>query len=103
MERRGKMARKSPKEKRPKAKIVRFQFHAPEAEMVSLAGNFNDWDTSALPMKKDKEGNWKASLNLGSGRYEYRFFVDGTWHDDPIAQERVDNPFGGRNSVSVVA
>jgi 1,4-alpha-glucan branching enzyme len=102
MERRGKMARKSPKEKGPKAKRVRFQFHAPEAEMILLAGNFNDWDTTALPMKKDKEGNWKASLNLGPGRYEYRFFVDGTWQDDPNAQERVDNPFGGQNSVRVV-
>lgn len=102
MGRRGKMPRKSSKEKGPRAKKVYFEFHAPEAEMVSLAGNFNDWDVNALPMKKDKKGNWKTSLNLGPGRYEYRFYVDETWKDDPNAQEWVGNPFGGRNSVRVV-
>lgn len=86
------MTRKSPKEKRLKSKKVRFQFHAPKAEMVSLAGSFNDWDVTALPMKKDKEGNWKASLNLGLGRYEYRFLVDGTWQDDPMPKRGLTIP-----------
>lgn len=39
MERRGKMARKSSKEKGPKVKKVYFEFHAPEAEMVSSGCN----------------------------------------------------------------
>jgi 1,4-alpha-glucan branching enzyme len=33
---------------------VQFEFPAPEAKEVYLVGNFNNWDASANPMKKDK-------------------------------------------------
>ena len=53
-------------------------------------------------MKKDKKGIWKVSVPLEPGRYEYRFWVDGDWADDPNAQERVENPFGSQNCVRTV-
>ena len=93
------MPRKPSRQTGPKSKRVRFDFYAPEAQWVTLAGDFNSWDVNALPMKKDKEGNWKTTLNLAPGRYEYRFYVDGVWQDDPKAQDRVDNSFGGQNCV----
>lgn len=96
------MAKKVNQKTGSRTKIVRFDFHAPEAQMVSLAGDFNGWDVNALPMKKVKKGNWKGSVNLGPGRYEYRFYADDTWQDDPNAQERVNNSFGGQNSVRIV-
>jgi len=40
-------------------------------------------------MKKDNKGTWEISFALPAGRYEYRFWVDEVWHDDPNAQERV--------------
>jgi 1,4-alpha-glucan branching enzyme len=51
---------------------VAFTFHAPEATEVFLAGGFNNWDTSSLPMKKDKDGVWKTTVKLLPGRYEYK-------------------------------
>jgi 1,4-alpha-glucan branching enzyme len=102
IERRRKMAKKANQKTGSRTNIVRFDFHAPDAQIVSLAGDFNGWDVNALPMKKDKKGNWKASVNLAPGRYEYRFYADGTWQDDPNAQERVDTSFGGQNSVRIV-
>jgi hypothetical protein len=33
---------------------------------------------------------------LPSGRYEYRFVVDGQWTDDPAAGETVMNPYGDK-------
>jgi 1,4-alpha-glucan branching enzyme len=54
-------------------------------------------------MKKDKKGIWKATLALEPGRYEYRFIVDGNWENDPSCSSCVDNEFGGRNCVRVVA
>jgi 1,4-alpha-glucan branching enzyme len=97
------MPKQSSKKTSPKGKKVLFFISAPEAKGVSLAGNFNNWDTNSLPMKKDREGNWKVNVGLPPGRYEYRFFVDGVWYDQPSPQERVGNPFGTQNSVRVVS
>jgi 5'-AMP-activated protein kinase regulatory beta subunit len=88
---------------KPKTKKVRFNLYAPEAERVFLAGDFNNWDVNILPMKKDNKGTWEASFALPPGRYEYRFWVDEVWHDDPNAQERVENPFGSQNCVRMMS
>lgn len=101
-ERRKKMAKKSTKNTKTKAKQVRFDLFAPEAHKISLAGDFNGWDINILPMEKDNEGNWKISVNLGPGRHEYRSYADGIWQDDPKAEERVVNPFGSQNCVRVI-
>jgi 1,4-alpha-glucan branching enzyme len=87
----------------PKTKKVRFNLFAPEAEKAFLAGNFNNWDVDNLPMKKANKGNWEVSFALPPGRHEYRFWVDGVWHDDPNAHERVENPFGSQNCVRMMS
>ncbi len=97
------MEKKLSKEAKPKTKKVRFNLYAPEAERVILAGDFNNWDVNNLLMKKDKKGAWEASFALSPGKYEYRFRVDGVWHDDPNTHERVENPFGSQNSIRIVS
>src|SRR6267378_4309902 len=67
----------------------RFVFQAPTTRQVSLAGDFNNWDTSATPMQKGPDGIWRLSLPLGPGRYEYRFFGDGVWQDDLPSKEQL--------------
>src|SRR5512139_324520 len=81
---------------------VIFEFSAPEAKGVSVAGIFNQWNVQANPMKKDKKGKWKATVSLEPGGYEYRFFVDGNWENDPSCSCCVPNEFGGRNCVRMV-
>ena len=83
-------------------KKVPFEFLTPEAHEVYLAGDFNNWDTSANPMKKDKKGIWKATLTLKPGSYEYRFLVDGNWENDPSCCNCVPNEFGSQNCVRIV-
>jgi len=95
------MATKSKIKKNP-IKRVQFEFLAPEAQEVYLAGDFNDWGTSASPMKKDKKGIWKTALSLNPGRYEYRFLVDGNWGNDPSCCDCVPNEFGTQNCVRIV-
>ena len=80
-----------------------FEFPAPEKKEVSLAGNFNRWNTQVNPMKKDNKGIWKVTLALEPGRYEYRFFADGSWENDPSCSCCVANEFGGQNCVKIVA
>lgn len=81
------------------AKAVEFKLSAPSAKKVSIAGSFNSWDPNALPAKKDTKGNWKIKTTLKSGRYEYKFFVDGNWISDPKCKSYAYNPFGTQNCI----
>jgi 1,4-alpha-glucan branching enzyme len=80
-------------------KPIEFKFYAPAAKRVSLAGSFNNWNTKALSAKKDSKGNWAAKVNLKPGRYEYKFFVDGSWLNDPRCTACASNAFGSQNCV----
>ena len=60
---------------------VTFSLKAPNAREVSLVGDFNNWDAGASSMKLDKDGSWKVSLIFPSGRYEFKFLVDGKWRE----------------------
>jgi 1,4-alpha-glucan branching enzyme len=83
---------------------IEFVYEATRAKKVYLAGSFNRWDPHALPMKKNKLGQWKATVSLLPGRYEYKFFADGAWVTDPRCPEVVVNDMGSTNCViSVVA
>jgi len=88
--------------KRTIKKEVDFKLYAPEAQSVKLAGDFNDWNTDSIPLKKDKKGIWKKKLGLLPGRHEYKFFVDSCWVEDPNCPERTTNTFGSQNCVLVV-
>lgn len=80
-------------------KKVEFRLAAPEAQAVSVAGSFNDWDPQSAPLRRDEAGGWSVKLPLPPGRHEYRFVVDGQWISDPAATESAPNPHGGDNSV----
>ncbi len=74
-----------------------------EGGSVSLAGEFNGWNTSADPLTKQADGSWSLTRKLEPGRYMYKFVVDGSnWKEDPTAKESADDGFGGKNSVVVV-
>jgi 1,4-alpha-glucan branching enzyme len=75
---------------------------APSAQSVFLAGDFNQWDLSSHPLKPDKNVTWKISLDLYPGQYEYRFFVDGKWQNDPNCRDLIENPFGTSNCLKIV-
>jgi 1,4-alpha-glucan branching enzyme len=87
---------------RPVEKPTEFVFKQESATSVTVAGTFNDWDASRTPLNKSESGEWKATVWLPAGRYEYRFVVDGQWITDPNARESVENTFGSTNSVLVV-
>jgi len=97
------MPKKLSNQSKMKDKKARFELFAPGAQRVALAGDFNDWNVNTIQMKKDSKGTWKASVTLPVGRHEYRFWVDGVWHDDPNADHKVENAFGSQNSVRIVS
>jgi 1,4-alpha-glucan branching enzyme len=89
------------KDKEPKQK-VEFEYKAPGARSVLLAGDFTGWQEAPLEMKKSKSGVWKKSISLPPGKYEYRLLVDGEWQNDPNCPNRHPNQFGGENCVCIV-
>ena len=87
---------------KPAAAKQTFSYRAPTALSVMLAGDFTHWQSEAVPMKRAKDGIWKASVALVPGTYHYRFIVDGQWQDDPECELRVPNPYGGHNAIRTV-
>jgi len=80
-------------------KMVEFSLNAPNAKEVYLVGEFNKWSLHALPMKHDNGKQWKARVQLAPGRYEYKYYVDGSWVDDVPGVEKAPNSFGTQNFV----
>ncbi len=74
-----------------------------EAESVALVGDFNNWETTTLPMKRLKSGVWKATVDLDKdSTYQFRYLIDGvTWENDQSADGYVANNVDGDNSVVV--
>ena len=93
------MAAQAPKSTAPKTRSIRFALHKPDAKQVSLCGEFNGWSPSATPMKRHDDGHWETTVALVSGRFQYKFIVDGEWITDPAAQKNVPNEHGSLNSV----
>lgn len=83
-------------------RMTQFAFPAPDARQVSLVGDFNHWNIKAGPMHKGPDGVWHLGVSLKPGRYEYRFFADDVWCNDPAAQQMAKNSLGTENCVRIV-
>jgi 1,4-alpha-glucan branching enzyme len=81
---------------------VRFAIEAPDARRVQLVGDFNGWALDATEMTR-AGSVWTSVLKLEPGRYRYRYVVDGHWRSDPMNAHIEPSPYGGDNSVFVVA
>jgi chromosome partitioning protein len=81
---------------------VVFAFEAPQAHRVQLVGDFNEWTLDGTEMTQAGDV-WTRVLPLQPGRYRYRYVVDGCWCSDPLNGDVEPSPYGGDNSVCVVA
>ena len=77
-----------------------FAIDAPSANEVYVVGDFNNWQVgSDGRLSKADSGRWEKRLGLSSGKYSYKFVVDGQWILDTNNAEREQNSFGTFNSV----
>lgn len=85
-------------------RAVKFVLVAPQASRVSVVGDFNGWDTTATPAKREPDGSWTAFVPLSPGRHEYSFVLDGShFVPDPTAPLGPDDGYGQKNSVMIVS
>lgn len=80
---------------------VELFIHAPQAQSVSVAGNFDPWWQKRHPLIRDAEGYWQMNLDLPPGRYEFQFLVDGQWRHNPDFKQ-IDDGLGSINNIIVV-
>jgi hypothetical protein len=82
---------------------VRVVFELPSclwADRIFLVGDFNQWDEKATPMKQDRDGIWRATVDLRYGaQVEFRYLIDGQWRTDYHADGHTQNSFGSENSL----
>lgn len=91
--------RRAPRPKVTKA-IVVFEYFDPSANIVTVTGDFNQWNPTARPMKRDAGGLWKVKVRLDPGSYQYKFVINGErWEEDPLNLHRTMNEHGSFNSV----
>lgn len=93
---------------------IKFQFASPSARVVQVAGSWpeNDWlrgqgENASYDLGRmddgDGDGVWTIVVDLAPGRYQYKFRVDETnWKEDPNNPQKVDDGFGGFNSLLIV-
>jgi hypothetical protein len=82
---------------------VRVVFELPSclwADRIYLVGDFNQWDERATPMQQERDGVWRAFVDLKAGtQIEFRYLIDGQWRTDYHADGSTENGFGSENSV----
>jgi 1,4-alpha-glucan branching enzyme len=78
---------------------VRFAVWAPNAQYVSVVGDFNDWSTTDDPLAPvDATGIWEGVVEGATTGQRYKFHLDGREKADPVAFEQELPP----KSASVV-
>jgi hypothetical protein len=81
---------------------VRFVLDLPEARSVSLVGDFTEWKSDRYRLsRKNEDGRWEVRVRLRKNQvYTYNFVIDDEeWIPDPLAPYRVEDGFGGENSL----
>ncbi len=79
-----------------------FKAQTAHVETVHIVGEFNQWDVTAAPMKKLKNGDFTCVLDLENDRtYQFRYlFDDKEWANDDTADHYSPSGFPGvDNSV----
>ena len=84
-------------------KPVNFTCLAPQARLVTLAGDFNDWDPGALPLTRQPDGSWTGQVTLSHGHHHYHFLIDGKPTLDPRAQGVARNEQNEKVSLLAVS
>ena len=72
-----------------------------KVKSLNLVGEFNGWDLQATPMKRMKDGVYKATLEFVPGtQAQFRYLANGeVWFNDTSADGYTPNGFGEENCL----
>jgi hypothetical protein len=80
---------------------VEFRFYSPLSDRIFLTGDFVDWRVDALQMTLAQAGDFRTTVYLPKGVYEYKYYDPATseYIEDPENPYRKANTFGTLNSM----
>lgn len=83
-----------------KGKIITFYYIDDTATSVSVAGDFNGWNSTSDFFIKEGKNLWKLDKEIKSvGSYRYKFVVDGKiWKLDKENENKEPDGFGSFNN-----
>ena len=67
------------------------------AQKAYLAGEFNSWDETSIPMKKDPDGSFSVKKQLETNKeFQFRYVLDGNrwindWKADKYVRSEIAN------------
>jgi len=80
----------------------RFVPQGPAPSKVTVAGQFNGWNTQSHALKPGEGGVLELFVPLSPGRHSYKLVIDDQWSLDPANNEKMSDGVGGENSVVAV-
>jgi hypothetical protein len=80
-------------------KGLNFSFNGPPGELITVAGNFNNWDPFMYELNESPPGAYSINIPLPSGTYHYVFFYRGQRYVDPDNPRRIYSRNGSAASV----
>jgi 1,4-alpha-glucan branching enzyme len=78
---------------------IEFRVYMPEARMISIVGDFNNWNPENDIMNKDNSGIWRLKKRLTPGVYRYKLIVDGKWRPDLYNSDSASDATGDVCSI----
>ncbi len=75
------------------------------AKSVHVVGEFNNWDRTASPNSKKRNGDFTLTLKLEKDKeYQFRYLIDRRlWENDSNADKYIPSPYpDADNSVVIV-
>jgi len=81
---------------------LEFTYRGPPGETITVAGCFNSWDPFMYELREISSGNYKLTLPLPTGTYQYVFFHQGQRFTDPHNPNRAYSRDGSAASQIVV-
>jgi hypothetical protein len=91
--------------------VCKITFAVPEAELpdkldidaLYIVGDFNEWHETATPMKRNRKGVYRATIELLPGQdTQFRYLANGEhWFNGWDADDYVPNDFGSENCLLI--
>ncbi len=80
---------------------ITISYYDPWVREAALVGSFNGWQTKDGEMRQTRPGLWQITLpSLPRGAHRYKFVLDrARWTSDPENPARIEDGFGGFNSL----
>jgi 1,4-alpha-glucan branching enzyme len=83
-------------------RIIEFRTFRPNARIISLVGDFNNWNPENDILQRNNRGIWTLRKKLPKGTYRYIYIIDGSWKTDMYNPRTSSHPGGNICSLITV-